>query len=97
MNINRYRPDVDGLRAVAVLGVVLFHAGLTDRWGLCWCRRLFVISGYLITGNIFNSLQSNAFSFLNFYGKRLRRIQPALYVTLFLSLLIGSIFMCRLI
>lgn len=93
MNISRYRPDVDGLRAIAVLGVVLFHAGLT--WiggGYVGVDVFFVISGYLITGNIFKSLQSNSFSFLNFYGKRLRRIQPALYATLFVSFLIGSIF-----
>lgn len=73
-----YRPDVDGLRALAVLAVVLYHAGLY--WlsgGFVGVDIFFVISGYLITSLIFKELQAGTFSFSNFWLRRVRRILPA--------------------
>jgi peptidoglycan/LPS O-acetylase OafA/YrhL len=78
-----YRPDIDGLRAVAVVLVVLFHA-FPDfcRGGFVGVDIFFVISGYLITGNILTGITANKFSYLDFYARRLRRIVPALVVVL---------------
>lgn len=74
-----YRPDIDGLRAVAVLGVILYHF---EVWpfsgGFVGVDVFFVISGYLITGIIANDLQADRFSILTFYQRRVRRILPAL-------------------
>jgi len=77
MNLN-YRPDVDGLRAVAVLGVVLYHLGLP--WiggGFAGVDIFFVISGYLITGIISREIDLGRFTFAGFYERRIRRILPA--------------------
>lgn len=77
----KYRPDIDGLRTLAVVPVVLFHAGAT--WipgGFVGVDIFFVISGYLITSIIMRELQSGEFSFLRFYERRIRRIIPALLV-----------------
>lgn len=74
-----YRRDIDGLRAVAVLPVILFHAGLT--WfsgGYVGVDVFFVISGYLITSLILADLAQGRFSILRFYERRARRILPAL-------------------
>lgn len=74
-----YRPAIDGLRAVAVLGVVLYHAGsfgLTGGFG--GVDVFFVISGFLITAIIQREIESGTFSLLNFYERRIRRIFPAL-------------------
>ncbi len=78
-----YRPDIDGLRAVAVVIVVLFHA-FPDfcRGGFVGVDVFFVISGYLITGNILAGITANEFSYLDFYARRFRRIVPALVVVL---------------
>lgn len=79
-----YRPDIDGLRAFSVLAVVLFHLGLTDLFGggFVGVDVFFVISGYLIAGQIYSRLatgQDSALSFLGwFYERRMRRILPAL-------------------
>ena len=78
-----YRPDIDGLRAVAVMGVVAFHA---FPWlapgGFAGVDIFFVISGFLITGIILRQLDAGAFSFADFYAHRVRRIFPALIVVL---------------
>jgi peptidoglycan/LPS O-acetylase OafA/YrhL len=85
-----YRPEIDGLRAVAVLGVLLFHAGFTTiSGGFVGVDVFFVISGYLITGNIIKDCRSGSFSFYGFYGRRVRRIFPALIVVLAFSLAAG--------
>ena len=87
-----YRPDIDGLRAIAVISVVLFHLdeGLLPG-GFVGVDIFFVISGYLITKLIVNELQgTNSFSFSNFYLRRLRRLFPALFATLSMSLLAAS-------
>lgn len=75
----QYRPDVDGLRAVAVLAVVFYHAGFTSfGGGYVGVDVFFVISGYLITSIIHSQIESGKFSLANFYERRCRRILPAL-------------------
>ena len=78
-----YRPDIDGLRALAVLLVVGFHAfpSLLPG-GFIGVDLFFVISGYLISSILYQGLSSQNFSFLTFYGRRIRRIFPALIVVL---------------
>lgn len=76
-----YRPEIDGLRAVAILPVVLYHAGLS--WvsgGFVGVDVFFVISGYLITSIILAERRAGRFSMVNFYARRVRRIFPALFV-----------------
>jgi peptidoglycan/LPS O-acetylase OafA/YrhL len=79
----KYRTDIDGLRAVAVLAVVGFHAfpGLVSG-GFVGVDIFFVISGFLISTVIFGSLQRDRFSFVEFYSRRIRRIFPALLLML---------------
>ncbi len=86
----KYRSDIDGLRAVAVLSVVSFHA--SKRWlpgGFIGVDIFFVISGYLISTIIFENLQTNTFSFTSFYARRIKRIFPALIVVLLYVLVFG--------
>ncbi|WP_160149382.1 acyltransferase family protein [Roseiconus lacunae] len=79
-----YRPEIDGLRAVAVLSVVLFHADLGLPGGFVGVDVFFVISGFLVTGIIRRQLEQQQFSLRNFYLRRLRRIFPAAaFVTAF--------------
>ena len=78
-----YRPDVDGLRAVAVLSVIGFHAfPKAIAGGFIGVDVFFVISGYLISSLILSGLKSGSFSFLDFYARRARRIFPALIIVL---------------
>ena len=78
--VARYRRDIDGLRAIAVGAVVLFHAGFTVlRSGFVGVDVFFVISGYLITANLHGDLLQGRFSILGFYERRARRILPALF------------------
>jgi peptidoglycan/LPS O-acetylase OafA/YrhL len=74
-----YRKDIDGLRAIAVMSVIGFHAfpGYF-RGGFVGVDVFFGISGYLITSIIIKNIQANNFSLLNFYSKRILRIFPAL-------------------
>ena len=85
-----YRGDIDGPRALAVSLVVLFHAapGLLTG-GFVGVDIFFVISGYLITGIIRSKVDRRRFSYLEFLGRRIRRIGPALVVVLLASLAIG--------
>jgi len=79
-----YRPEIDGLRALAVLPVILFHAGFS--WfagGFVGVDIFFVISGYLIGYIIFEKHAAGTFSLLEFYENRARRILPALFVVIF--------------
>jgi peptidoglycan/LPS O-acetylase OafA/YrhL len=85
----RYRPEVDGLRAVAVLAVVLFHAGLGFPGGYIGVDVFFVISGYLITSLIVNDLQQGRFTIVNFWERRARRIIPALAAVVLATLIAG--------
>lgn len=76
----RKRADIDGLRALAVVPVILFHARLPFfRGGFVGVDVFLVISGYLITSILYREMTSNAFSLLNFYERRVRRIIPAVY------------------
>lgn len=84
---NEYRPHIDGLRALAILPVVLFHAGVAGfGGGYVGVDIFFVISGYLITGHILSSLYQGSFSFCDFYGRRARRILPALIAAVIVTL-----------
>jgi peptidoglycan/LPS O-acetylase OafA/YrhL len=75
----RYRPEIDGLRAISVIPVILFHAGFgIFSGGYVGVDIFFVISGYLITTLIVTDLSAGKFSLLNFYERRARRILPAL-------------------
>ena len=77
----KYRPDIDGLRAFAVLSVVVFHAFPSLlKGGFIGVDVFFVISGYLISTIILESLERGAFTFPDFYARRVRRIYPALLV-----------------
>ncbi|MDA8929295.1 acyltransferase [Gammaproteobacteria bacterium] len=79
----KYRAEIDGLRALAVLPVILFHAGF--EWfsgGFVGVDVFFVISGYLITTIIISEMAEKKFSIVNFYERRARRILPALYFLL---------------
>ncbi len=85
-----YRPDIDGLRAVAVLAVLGFHANLgAFRGGFVGVDIFFVISGYLITGLILSALSRGTFTFSEFYTRRINRIFPALLVVLAATATIG--------
>lgn len=86
----KYRPDVDGLRAVAVLAVVAYHAFPTAfSGGFIGVDVFFVISGYLITSILIASLLGGSFSIFSFYLRRIRRIFPALFIVLLSSLCFG--------
>ncbi len=79
----KYRPDIDGLRAVAVLSVVIFHAfPHVLRGGFIGVDVFFVISGFLISTIIFQNLDRGTFSFFEFYARRIKRIFPALLIVL---------------
>lgn len=85
-----YRPDIDGLRAIAVVSVVLYHAGLG--WvsgGYAGVDIFFVISGYLIGGIVHREIGDRAFSFAAFYARRARRILPALIAVSAVTLATG--------
>lgn len=78
-----YRREIDGLRAIAVVAVMLFHAGLLGvTGGYVGVDVFFVISGYLISGIILRETRAGTFTFANFYERRIRRIFPALFVVL---------------
>ena len=96
INSNKYRPDIDGLRAFAVLSVILFHAQFyffntqIFQGGFIGVDIFFVISGYLISKIIFEDvLLDKKFSFLNFFQRRVRRIIPILFFVIAIFLLIA--------
>ena len=85
-----YRPDIDGIRAIAVLSVIAFHAfpkRLTG--GFIGVDIFFVISGFLITQIIINEIDAGKFKIRNFYSRRIRRIIPSLLVVLATTLILG--------
>ena len=92
MSSIRYRPEVDGLRAVAILPVLIFH--LTPSWlpgGFAGVDVFFVISGYLISSIIFTELQSGAFAFSSFWERRIRRIIPPLLLMMSALVLVSAV------
>lgn len=90
----KYRSDIDGLRAIAVLSVLGFHA--FPGWikgGFIGVDIFFVISGYLISMIVFSNLEHHSFSIVDFYNRRIRRIFPALLSVMLASLLFGWFFL----
>lgn len=88
----QYRADIDGLRAAAVLAVLFYHFDLSlFSGGFTGVDIFFVISGFLITQNIMADIASGSFSFVRFYARRIKRLFPALYATLLLSLLFSHL------
>ena len=95
----KYRPDIDGLRAIAVISVVLFHAFPDSifKSGFVGVDVFFVISGFLISTIIFSGMkrriegtgESRPFSFIDFYSRRVRRIFPSLIFCLLTFLVLG--------
>ncbi len=86
----RYRADIDGLRAIAVLAVLFFHAGLAPvTGGFVGVDVFFVISGYLITSIIVSEVSRGEFTYAGFYERRIRRIIPALMTVIATSVVIG--------
>jgi peptidoglycan/LPS O-acetylase OafA/YrhL len=86
----KYRPEIDGLRAIAVLAVILFHAQLGPfPGGFLGVDVFFVISGYLITRIITPDIDAGRFNLKTFYMRRVRRILPALYLVTLLCLPVG--------
>lgn len=91
----KYRPEIDSLRAISVLGVIIYHSKiyffgeLFFQGGYFGVDIFFVISGYLITSIIYEDLRKNKFSLKKFYIKRSRRIFPALIFTILISLLLS--------
>lgn len=90
----KYRSDIDGLRAIAVLAVIIFHA-LPDALpgGFVGVDIFFVISGFLITQNIARDVQAGHFSYAEFYRRRIKRIMPAMFVTTSIAVSFAQLFM----
>jgi peptidoglycan/LPS O-acetylase OafA/YrhL len=94
LSTTKYRPDIDGLRAIAVLAVVTFH--IFPEWingGFIGVDIFFVISGFLISTIIFENLKNDTFSFKAFYVNRINRIFPGLCILLAFSLLFGFFYL----
>lgn len=86
----KYRADIDGLRVIAVLSVVIFHAFPNMlKGGFIGVDIFFVISGFLISTIIFSNLDSGNFSFVEFYSRRIKRIFPALLLVLIACFAVG--------
>jgi len=99
----KYRPEIDGLRAIAVFSVIFYHADfqiqISNEYyallpgGFLGVDIFYVISGYLITFLIFERINKNSFSFADFYERRARRLLPTLFFIITISLIAGWIFM----
>jgi len=86
----KYRPDIDGLRAIAVLLVIFYHAGFKIiSGGFVGVDVFFVISGFLITSIIAQDIKENRFNFFSFYVKRIKRILPSFYLVIFTTISLG--------
>lgn len=90
---NQYRPDIDGLRAIAVLSILLFHLRFSRfAGGFVGVDVFFVISGFLITRLIKKEIDiTGKFVFLNFYSRRIRRLFPSLFATLFVTTIVACL------
>lgn len=86
----QYKKEIDGLRALAVLPVILYHAGIERiSGGFLGVDVFFVISGYLITSIILSELAQGKFSLIKFYERRVRRILPPLFITIIFTLIVS--------
>jgi peptidoglycan/LPS O-acetylase OafA/YrhL len=91
MSSTAYRPDIDGLRAVAVLLVVIFHSGFTFLpGGFAGVDVFFAISGFLITTIIHREITNGTFTYAGFYQRRIRRLMPALFAMLFATTVVAA-------
>lgn len=87
-----YRADIDGLRAIAVLSVILFHLSRsTLPGGYLGVDMFFVLSGFLITSIIWREAQDGQFSVVRFYDRRIRRIMPALLLLLLFATPVAAV------
>lgn len=94
--ISKYRPEIDGLRAVAVIPVIFFHSEFDlFSGGFVGVDIFFVISGYLITSIIFEEQKNNTFLLKNFYERRARRILPALIFIVLITSILSFLFLSR--
>ena len=93
----RMRTDIQALRGLAILLVVVYHSRLFTplQAGYLGVDIFFVISGYLITGIIQRGLQAGTFSFAAFYGRRAKRLLPAAYVTLTFTIVFAPLFLTQ--
>jgi peptidoglycan/LPS O-acetylase OafA/YrhL len=90
----KYRPDIDGLRALAIVPVVFYHANVAFfSGGFVGVDVFFVISGFLITGLILFEMEAGSLSIMSFYERRIRRICPALFVVMAFCAVIGWLWM----
>jgi len=88
--VTNYRADIDGLRAIAVIPVLLFHSGISlFSGGFVGVDVFFVISGYLITSMLVQEIREGTFSIVSFYERRIRRIFPALFVVIGFSSIVS--------
>lgn len=86
----KYRPEIDGLRTIAVIGVIVYHLNSENlKGGFLGVDVFFVISGYLITTIIYRQISERRFSFWNFWKRRFKRLYPALSIVVFLTLVVG--------
>ena len=91
--MTRYRADIDGLRAIAVIPVLLYHVGVPGfAGGFVGVDIFFVISGYLICGMIDADIRNGSFSLGNFYKRRILRILPALFVMFLVTSVLASLY-----
>ncbi|KTC91092.1 acyltransferase family protein [Fluoribacter dumoffii] len=89
----KYRPDIDGLRAIAIIFVLIYHGGLSFfPSGFIGVDVFFVISGFLITRILHESLHKGSFSFMDFYNRRLWRLQPVFVCMLFFATALAVVF-----
>ena len=92
----KYNPEIDYLRAFAVISVILYHFNINIfnlqiiSGGFLGVDIFFVISGYLISSIIINDLKNNKFSIINFYERRARRILPTLFVIIIVTFLFSD-------
>jgi peptidoglycan/LPS O-acetylase OafA/YrhL len=88
--IKHYRSDIDGLRALSILMVIIFHAFPSVlQGGFIGVDIFFVISGYLITSILLENMDQNKFSFIDFYSRRIKRLYPCLLAVLMVTLIYG--------
>ena len=85
-----YRPDIDGLRALAIIFILLYHGGMSlIPSGFIGVDIFFVISGFLITSIIHQALLDDTFSFSQFYNRRIWRLQPAFLLVILVATILA--------